>query len=106
VFDDVVDRVARGIDVVAHLLDHVVDGNAIDQLLTALHGGSEAPLRTRCHPSRAFRGAVSRPARALETALTGPLRSTHSCHSRERSAAAGVANQWTNRATTRGSASQ
>src|SRR5450759_4894446 len=30
VLHDVVDRVARGIDVITHLLNHVVDGNPVD----------------------------------------------------------------------------
>src|SRR5450759_5730888 len=37
VLDDVVDRVACGIDVVTHLLDHVIDWNPVDQLLATVH---------------------------------------------------------------------
>src|SRR6267154_4924734 len=38
VLHDVIDRAARGIDVIAHLLNNVVDGNPVYQLLATIDG--------------------------------------------------------------------
>jgi hypothetical protein len=38
VLHDVVDRAPRGIDVIAHLFNHFVDGNPVYQLLATIDG--------------------------------------------------------------------
>ncbi len=93
VLHDVIDRIASGVDVVPDLLDHVVDGDSIDQLLTTLDGRPEAPLRTRSRPPRSFGGATTRPAGALESAASGPFRSLDPCQSGERGTSSRVPHQ-------------
>src|SRR6478609_6310778 len=106
VLHDVVDGAAGAVDVVAHLLDHVVDRNAIDEILAALDRRLETAPRARCRPARAFHRALSCPSRALEAAITCPSRAPHSSHSGQRRAATGVAKQRTDRSTARRSTPQ
>ena len=75
IFHHVVDRIARGVHVVAHLLDYIVDRQAIDQFFTTVDRRSEPALRARPGPPRALDSAASSPARAFESAPSGPFRS-------------------------------
>src|ERR1700680_314059 len=98
VLHDVVDRAARGIDVIAHLFNHVVDGNPVDELLATVHGCSESALGVWTSPSRALDGPIAGPPRALEPTAPGPLCTFNAGQSRERGAAPRVANQRSDRA--------
>src|SRR5467141_1554158 len=91
VLHDVVDRAARGIDVIAHLFDHFVDRNPVHHLLATVHGCSESALRTRSSPARAFHGALAGPPGSIEAAVSRPPRTFSSGQTRERRAAPSVA---------------
>jgi hypothetical protein len=92
---DVVDCAARGVDVVANLIDDFVDRYPIDQILAALDCGSETSF-----------GARTCPARAFESALTCPPRTLHSRQTSQRCAATGVAHERPDWPATRRSTSQ
>jgi hypothetical protein len=104
--DDVVDRAACGIDIVANLVDDIVDGNPIDQIFAALDCGSETSFGAGSCPARAFHGSLSGPPRALESTLTRPSRALHSRQPRERGAATRVTHERPHRPATRRSTSQ
>src|ERR1700694_2533028 len=106
VLHDIVDRVARGIDVLAHLLDNVVNGNAVDQILATLHCRVEAALRPWCRPARAFSRSVAGPSGALSSATASPLSSLESRQARERGSAPRVAHERSDRTTSRRASSQ
>jgi len=97
VLDDVVDCVLRRIDVIAHLIDHVVDGNAINQIFAPLDRRPESTLCARRSPARAFYRAVARPSCAFASPSSGPSGSLESRQPRERRATSGVANKWADR---------
>jgi len=103
---DIVDRAACGVDVIAHLLDHVVDWNAVYQLAAAIYGRPESALCARRSPARTFDRAVTCPPGAFESAIAGPLRSFHSGQPRERSAATSVSHEWSHRPSARRPSSQ
>jgi hypothetical protein len=84
VFHDIVDRIASGIDVVAHLLDDIVDRQTVDQILSTLDRGSEPALGTRRGPPCALDGPASSPASAFESAPSGPSRSLEASQPRQR----------------------
>src|SRR6185312_2156520 len=100
----VVDGLAGGIDVVSHLIDHVVDGDSVDQLTSAIHRGSETALGARSGPAGAFHRAFPGPARTFQSAIAGPLRSPEPRQSGQRRAATGVADHGANWPTSRRSA--
>jgi hypothetical protein len=74
VLDDIVDRITGGVHVVANLLDNIVDGNAVDQILSAIYRRPEAGLCPGCSPPRAFCGATAGPACAFKSASASPFR--------------------------------
>src|SRR6478672_554548 len=65
VLHHIVDGFARGIHVVAHLIDHVIDRYSVDELAAAIHRGPETALGARTRPAGAFHGAISGPPRTL-----------------------------------------
>src|SRR5882762_6866976 len=77
VLHDVVDRVARGVNVLAHLVDHVIDRDPVDQLLAAVDSGPEPTLSPRRRPTRSLSGAIACPPRPVHAATSGPLGSLH-----------------------------
>src|SRR2546423_3139764 len=65
VFHDIVDRIAGGVDVLANLIHHRVNGDSIHQLFSTFDGAIEAPSRPRRSPPRPFGGTTSRPPRGF-----------------------------------------
>ena len=106
VFHHVVDRIASGIHVIAHLLDYVVYRNPVDQVLTALNSRSESTLRARRRPPRTFDGSASSPARAFESATSGPFCSFEAGQPGERGSPSRVPHQGTYRTAARRPATQ
>src|SRR5258706_3121521 len=106
VLHDIVDCVARGVDVIAHLLDHIVDWNPVDQLSSAVYGGPESTLGAGCGPARSLGRAVTRPSRALESATAGPLCSFHARQPGECGAATSVSHERSHRPAARRPSSQ
>jgi len=106
VLHDIVDGFARGVDVVAHLIDHVIDRYSVDELAAAIHCGSETALGARTRPAGTFHGALSRPARTFEPAIASPLGSPESRQTSQRGTATGVADQWTDGTPPRWTASE
>ena len=67
VLHDVVNRIPRGVDIVAHLLHHVVDGNTLDQIAAAIHSRAIAAANVWCRPARTLGSAAACPAGTLES---------------------------------------
>jgi len=73
VFHYVADCLASGIDIIAHLLDRIVDRNAVEQFTATVHRAAEAALGPRGSPASAFRRAATSPPRAFQSAIASPL---------------------------------
>src|ERR1700682_2457192 len=106
VLHDVVDCVARGIDVVAHLLHDIVDGKAVEQFLAAFYCRVEAALRPRCRPARTFGRPVASPSSSFNSATACPLRSLKSRQAGKRRPASRVPHERSDRTPSRRPASQ
>ena len=106
VFHYVVDRIAGGVHVVAHLLDDFVDGKAIDHLPTPVDRCSESTLRPRARPTRALDSSVTGPASTLETSPSRPLRSFETRQPGECGTPARVPHERSDRTATRRPASE
>ena len=92
VLHDVVDRIARRVHVLAHLLDDIVDRNAIDQILATLDRRSEPALRAR-RAQRAPSAAGHLPTERLEPRPPAHFAPSRPASPGERSAHARVPHQ-------------
>jgi hypothetical protein len=72
-FYDIVDRTTSGVDVLPHLLDDIVDWDAVDQIFPALDRRAKPAFRTRRRPPGTFSRAATGPARSFHPATAGPL---------------------------------
>src|SRR4051812_4866002 len=106
VLHDIVDCIARRVDVLAHLLDHVVYRYPIDHFFAAFHGSAKSPPRTWRSPSRALSRTPARPTRALEPVTAGPLRAFGTCKSGQCGTAACIPQHRANGSASRWSTSQ
>jgi hypothetical protein len=77
------------------LLDHVVDGDALNEVATALDRGVEPASRARRCPTRAFRCPTASPFSSFETGYSGQG-GTSAC----------VAHEWSDWAPARWTSSQ
>src|SRR3954468_22458336 len=105
-FDYVVDRITRSVDVIAHLVDDLVDGNAVDQFSTAFNCSAKPSLGAGRGPSCAFYRAITSPSRALESTPPGPPGSLEAGQTGQRRAPPCITRQWPDRTAPRRPAPQ
>jgi hypothetical protein len=86
VFDDVVDCIPRGVNIIANLLCDVIHRNAIDEIASPVN-----------RVANAFCCAWASPARSAHCALTGPSGAFESGVSCDAGTLTGCTQQWTKR---------